>query len=373
MDGFATGLSTAITKDGQTTITANLPMATFRHTGVGNATARNNYAAAGQVQDSAFIWCGTAGGTKNALTLTPSPAITAYATGQRFIFKAGTTASDDAVTIAVSGLATKAGQVNDAAMSATVIIEANKYYEALYDGTAFQLTRLSDIVTKTGVDAALVSGTAGTDGNLAQWNADGDLVDGPDVLDEDDMVSDSATDVASQQSIKAYVDAEVAAIPGITLGTPQATTSGTAITFSSIPAGTKRITFSVSALSTNGGSSAIIIQIGDSGGVEPTGYLGSATAVAPTPATSTITTGFALTQGSEDAGVLNGVATLTLLNASTNLWAFSSTLGASAGGSSLTYVGAGSKALTGALDRVVLTTLNGTNTFDAGSVNIQYE
>ena len=42
MDGFATGLSNCITKDGQTTITANLPMAGFRHTGVGTAIARNH-------------------------------------------------------------------------------------------------------------------------------------------------------------------------------------------------------------------------------------------------------------------------------------------------------------------------------------------
>lgn len=143
MDGIATGLSTCITKDGQTNPTANLKMATYRHTGVGNASARTDYAAAGQVQDSSFIWCGTAGGTNVALTLSPTPVITAYVTGQRFRFQAGAAASDAAVTIAVSSLAAKAGQFNDAACSATVVIEANKYYEAMYDGTAFQLTRMS--------------------------------------------------------------------------------------------------------------------------------------------------------------------------------------------------------------------------------------
>lgn len=64
---------------------------------------------------------------------------------------------------------------------------------------------------KSGSDASIVSGTAGTDGNLGQWNADGDLVNGPDVLDEDDMASDSATAVATQQSIKAYVDGQTEA------------------------------------------------------------------------------------------------------------------------------------------------------------------
>lgn len=140
---LTTAMAASIAKDGQTTPTANLPMGTYKHTGVGNASARTDYAATGQVQDGSFTWCGTAGGSKNALTLSPSPAITAYATGQKFRFKAGSTASDDAVTIAVSGQTAKAGEIDDAALSATVVIEANKYYEALYDGTAFQLTRLS--------------------------------------------------------------------------------------------------------------------------------------------------------------------------------------------------------------------------------------
>jgi hypothetical protein len=71
---------------------------------------------------------------------------------------------------------------------------------------------------KTGVDDDIVSGTAGTAGNLAQWNADGDLVDGPDFLDEDDFASNSATAAPSQQSTKAYVDAAVAASGSTTPG-----------------------------------------------------------------------------------------------------------------------------------------------------------
>jgi hypothetical protein len=139
---FVNGLSNVICKDGQTQPTANLPMATYRHTGVGNAVARTDYAATGQVQDGSFTWCGTAGGTADALTLTPSPAISAYATGQRFQFKASSSANTGAATVAVSGLTAKAIQLNDAALVAGDIA-ANKYYEILYDGTAFQLTRVS--------------------------------------------------------------------------------------------------------------------------------------------------------------------------------------------------------------------------------------
>jgi len=73
-------------------------------------------------------------------------------------------------------------------------------------GTALEALDNSSVTGLSGSDVSLVTGTAGTNGNLAQWNGDGDLVDGPDVLDEDDMASDSASAVATQQSIKAYVD-----------------------------------------------------------------------------------------------------------------------------------------------------------------------
>lgn len=49
MDGMATGLSTCITKDGQTTVTANLPMGTYRHTGVSDAQSSTDYASYGQL------------------------------------------------------------------------------------------------------------------------------------------------------------------------------------------------------------------------------------------------------------------------------------------------------------------------------------
>lgn len=155
MDQIATALTESIARDGQTTITANLPMATYRHTGVGNASARTDYAAAGQVQDGAFIWCGTAGGTADAITLTPSPAITAYATGMVLRWKAGTSANTGAMTIAVSGLTTKAAEINDTALGSGEHA-ANKYYEGLYDGTAFQIRQLSSVAaTQSYVDTEI--------------------------------------------------------------------------------------------------------------------------------------------------------------------------------------------------------------------------
>jgi hypothetical protein len=148
MDDVAAALTASIAKDGQTNPAANLPMATYRHTGVGNATARTDYAAVGQAQDGSFVWCGTAGGAADAITLTPSPAITAYAAGQKFRWKASANGNTGAATVAISGLTTKALELNDAALVAGNHA-ANKYYEGLYDGTAFQITRQS--VASTGM------------------------------------------------------------------------------------------------------------------------------------------------------------------------------------------------------------------------------
>lgn len=85
---LATGINTCLTKDGQNAATANLPMGGFRHTNVGNATARTHYASAGQVQDSSIQWIGLAGGTANALTGSLTPAPTALTDGMTFRFKA---------------------------------------------------------------------------------------------------------------------------------------------------------------------------------------------------------------------------------------------------------------------------------------------
>lgn len=75
--------------------------------------------------------------------------------------------------------------------------------------TAMEVLNGSSITGLSGSDVTLITGTAGTDGYVPAWNADGDIVDGYEVLDEDDMASDSATKLATQQSIKAYVDSRV--------------------------------------------------------------------------------------------------------------------------------------------------------------------
>jgi hypothetical protein len=151
-------------------------------------------------------------------------------------------------------------------------------------------------------------------------------------------------------------------------GTAVASTSGTSIDFTGIPSWAKRITVMFSGVSTNG-TSPVQIQLGDSGGVETTGYLGSATRLgASTLVTNNYTAGFTILT---DAAVLALQGALTIANVSGNAWVCSGVLGASGGTS--TFVTGSSKTLSDTLTQVRITTVNGTDTFDAGTINIMYE
>lgn len=164
-----------------------------------------------------------------------------------------------------------------------------------------------------------------------------------------------------------------ASVSGITLSTKQASTSGTSIDFNSLPVGIKRITVMLDGVSTNG-TSIPIIQIGDSGGIENTGYLGSASLATNGSATtvSGFTTGFGLNGATAATTVHHGIAILELVDAATNTWAFSFS-GARTTDSAGALCGGGTKSLSATLDRVRITTVGGTDTFDAGNINITYE
>jgi hypothetical protein len=155
-------------------------------------------------------------------------------------------------------------------------------------------------------------------------------------------------------------------IDTITLGTQQAATSGTSIDFTSIPSGTKRITIMFNGVSTNG-TSNILVQLGDAGGVEATGYVSS---VSYSTTDTNGTAGFIVIGGVGAANVWNGAVTLHLMNAATFTWASNSVI---AGAGAATRIQGGAKSLSAELDRVRITMANGTDTFDAGAINISYE
>lgn len=107
-DGIATGLSTCITKDGQTTLTANIPFANYKITGLGNGTARSDAINVGQVQDNQFLYLGTTTGSADAYTLSSAPTITAYATTQQFVAKIHATNTTTTPYLQISGIANPA-------------------------------------------------------------------------------------------------------------------------------------------------------------------------------------------------------------------------------------------------------------------------
>jgi hypothetical protein len=160
-------------------------------------------------------------------------------------------------------------------------------------------------------------------------------------------------------------------VGALTAGTAVASTSGTSIDFTGIPSFAKRITIMFSGVSTSG-TARLIIQIG-SGSVDTSGYAsgGYYLQSSATNGIITATNGFVIYWDAA-AGTRSGTMTLSLLNSSSNLWVEDHTLYVVDGANGCIF-GAGTKTLSGVLDRVRITTSNGTDTFDAGSINILYE
>ncbi len=152
----------------------------------------------------------------------------------------------------------------------------------------------------------------------------------------------------------------------------QTTTSGTTKDFTGIPAGVKKITCSLNGCSVSG-TSIMQWQLGDAGGIETTGYTGMVSGGNGAATASNLSAGFLVTGSGVAAGVIHGTLILTLVDPATNLWVGSGTFGNSDTATGPCAVVAGSKALSAMLDRVRLTTVNGTDTFDLGNCNITYE
>jgi hypothetical protein len=155
-------------------------------------------------------------------------------------------------------------------------------------------------------------------------------------------------------------------------GTAVASTSGTSIDFTSIPSWVKRVTVMFDGVSTNG-TSLPQVQLGDSGGVETTSYTAAGAYVAPSSiANANYTSGFVIRTDAVAAATINGYITINLIVSSTNTWAASGVL-ATPTPTAYQALVSGTKSLSATLDRVRITTVNGTDTFDAGSINILYE
>jgi len=158
----------------------------------------------------------------------------------------------------------------------------------------------------------------------------------------------------------------------LTQGTAVASTSGTSIDFTGIPSWAKRITVMANRIST-AGITPIIIQLGDSGGVETTGYV---SAKADVNASNAVTGSSIQTNGLRfidfDSATQVGYGVVTLVEISGDTWLATGNFILDAATDKVGFT-MGSKTLSATLDRVRITTVGGTDAFDAGTVNVMWE
>jgi len=163
-------------------------------------------------------------------------------------------------------------------------------------------------------------------------------------------------------------NASRAQLQRITAATAVASTSGTSIDFTGLPAWVKKITVMFNGVSTNGATSNYLIQLG-AGSVTTSGYLGATTFLSTVAVSANLTTGFGIYNASGASQVFHGSVQITTMGS--NLWVASGVLAQSNGAATITT--GGSVTLGGTLDRLRITTVNGTDAYDAGSINILYE
>jgi len=155
----------------------------------------------------------------------------------------------------------------------------------------------------------------------------------------------------------------------ITSGTAVASTSGTSIDFTGIPATAKRVTILLANVSTTG-TVPLTFRLGTSGGIVATGYVGSQGYVGGPPASTNMSTGFELYNDTA-AVTYSGQIVLMLVDSATNTWCASGVVGVTTQ-AYLRYIG-GYIALGGTLTQVRMTTTTGSPTFDSGLINIMSE
>jgi hypothetical protein len=166
---LATGLSTCITKDGQTTVTANIPFGSNKITGLGAGTVATDAANLGQVQSTAAKLISVTG--TDTITGTMSPVLTAYAAGQLFYFISNGT-NTGAMTINIDGLGAKAITRDGSTALIAGDVVSGEIVVICYDGTRFQMINAANSFGNTTINGTLtVTGDTALQANVSVTSA----------------------------------------------------------------------------------------------------------------------------------------------------------------------------------------------------------
>ena len=373
LNDIASGLTTSLAYDGQTAPVANLPMATYAHTNVGNATVRTMYAAAGQVQDGTLTYLTSVSGTDTITALAPVT-LSAYVTGQTFRFIASGANTTTSVTLNINSIGAKNITKNGTTALAANDILSGSVVIVTYDGTQFQLANPATL------PVSVSSFNAGTTGFTPSTATTGAVTlagtlnvanggTGATTLTSGSLVVGNGTSAVSL--LAAGLAGNVLTSNGttwssaskITSSTVQTASSSASITFSSIPSWVKRITIMLSDMVYSG---TLQVQIG-SGSTTTTGYVSASGLYGGSNiAQSSYATNCFIIKDTGGAGAANAI--MILNNFTGNTWLSEHNWVAT---SSYVGSGAGKLALSGALDRIVISASTGNLT--SGSINISYE
>ena len=158
MDDVALALTNSLAKNGETNPTANLPMNSFKHTGVAAADARTQYPRCSELIDGFFFRATSVGGTADVITAAIPLSTNAYVSGQRFSWINGAGANTGPVTLNFNGIGAKDLTKRGSTALAAGDLPANAVCLAEYDGTRFQLLgpgiTAADAISAVGISFA---------------------------------------------------------------------------------------------------------------------------------------------------------------------------------------------------------------------------
>ena len=191
-EDLATAIENCITRNGENSPSANLPMNAKKHTGVADATQNSEYAAYGQLLalTQPFVGAANVAGTATAITLAPSPAITSYTTGKGFSFFAES-ASTGPTTVAVGSLSAVSMRRADGTEIADGDWAAGRYIQIIYSGSVW----LSNIQGPASGGVGTITSVTGVSGIVAS-TSDGAVTVSPS-LTEANIPNISAAKITS--------------------------------------------------------------------------------------------------------------------------------------------------------------------------------